>query len=150
MKKVVPFITLGLALLALSACSQQNTETTSSSVEKTEQSTSSEEKKTESAVPTEYKNALKSAENYLKFKAFSKRGLYDQLTADVADKYPAEAAQYAVDNIKADWNEQALRAAKEYQKLMPMSNEGLKEQLTSDAGDKYTEEEADYAVAHLE
>lgn len=109
-----------------------------------------EPKKEDSKVPTEYKNALKSAEQYLDYSYFSKKGLYDQLTSEYGDKYPAEAAQYAVDNVKADWNEQALKAAKNYQKTTPMSNEGLRDQLTSEYGERFTPEEAQYAIDHLE
>lgn len=115
-----------------------------------QEETKKEEPKKEDNVPREYKNALKAAEQYLSFSAFSKKGLYDQLTADAGDKYPAEAAQYAIDNLKVDYKEQALRAAKQYLKTMPMSDSDLKNQLMSDAGDKYTEEEAQYAIDHLD
>lgn len=104
----------------------------------------------EDDVPREYKNALKSAENYISMMPFSEKGLYDQLTSEAGDKYPAEAAQYAIDNIKVDYNEQALKAAQNYLEMMPMSDDQLKQQLMSDAGDKYTEEQAQYAIDHLE
>lgn len=103
-----------------------------------------------SSVPREYKNALKTAERYLRNMAFSKKGLYQQLTSEAGEKYPAEAAQYAIDNITVDWNEQALKSARKYQKVMPMSNEELRQQLMSDAGEQFTEEEANYAIEHLE
>ena len=54
-------------------------------------------------VSREYKNALRSAESYLKYSDFSKAKLYDQLTSEYGSKYPADAAQYAIDNVKADW-----------------------------------------------
>ena len=114
--------------------------------EETEES----EKPKEDDVPREYKNALRSAENYISMMPFSEKGLYDQLTSEAADKYPAEAAQYAIDNIKVDYNEQALKAAQNYLNMMPMSDEQLKQQLMSDAGDKYTEEQAQYAIDHLD
>ncbi|KWZ77453.1 hypothetical protein HMPREF3200_01446 [Anaerococcus tetradius] len=72
------------------------------------------------------------------------------MTSEAGDKYPAEAAQYAIDNVKVDYKEQALKAAKNYLDMMPMSDEELKQQLTSDAGDKYTEEEAQYAIDNLD
>ena len=75
--------------------------------------------------------------------------LYNQLTSDAGEKYPADAAQYAVDNVKTNWKENALKAAKNYDEIMPMSKQGLYEQLTSTAGDGYTPEEAQYAVDHL-
>lgn len=100
-------------------------------------------------IPTEYKSALKSAESYVDLMHFSKQGLFDQLTSEYADKFSQEAAQYAIDNIKADWNKNALKAAKTYQDDMSMSPEGIREQLTSEYADKFTPEEADYAVNHL-
>lgn len=106
-----------------------------------------EEKKDD--VPSEYKSALKSAENYNKIIPMSKAGLLAQLTSEAGDKFSPEAGQYAVDNIKADWNENALKSAKTYQETMAMSPEAIREQLTSEYGDKYTAEEADYAVANL-
>lgn len=104
----------------------------------------------EDDVPREYKNALRSAESYISMMPFSEKGLYDQLTSEAGDKYPAEAAQYAIDNIEVDYNEQALKAAQNYLDMMPMSDDQLKQQLMSDAGDKYTEEQAQYAIDHLE
>lgn len=100
-------------------------------------------------IPREHRNALRSAEVYLKTMPFSKKGLYQQLTSQAGEKYPADAAQYAVDNVKTNWKENALKAAQNYDKLMPMSKQGLYEQLTSSAGDGYTPEEAQYAVDHL-
>ena len=105
-----------------------------------------ESKEVEDNVPMEYKQALKSAQNYIDVMAFSKQGLYDQLTSEYADKYSDEAAQYAIDNVKADYKEEAVEAAKNYLDTMSFSKEGLKDQLTSQYADKYTEEEAQYAI----
>ena len=33
----------------------------------------------------------------------SKAGLYDQLTSSAGDQYPEDAAQYAIDNLEADY-----------------------------------------------
>ena len=68
-------------------------------------------------VSHEYKNALRSAESYLKYSDFSKTKLYEQLTSDYGSKYPADAAQYAIDNVKADWKAKALDVAKAYHTL---------------------------------
>ena len=108
-----------------------------------------ESKEVEDNVPMEYKQALKSAQNYIDVMAFSKQGLYDQLTSEYADKYSDEAAQYAIDNVKADYKEEAVEAAKNYLDTMSFSKEGLKDQLTSQYADKYTEEEAQYAVDNV-
>ena len=101
-------------------------------------------------VSREYKNALRSAESYIKYSDFSKAKLYDQLTSEYGSKYPADAAQYAIDNVKADWKAEALDAAKAYQKYTPMSDSELYDQLTSEYGSGFTPEEAQYAIDNLD
>lgn len=161
-KKLTPL----LVALALTACGGDTATTEEvkeepAVVEETEKEPQAEEtqpevveepaaEEKEDDVPREYKNALKAAENYILSMPFSEKGLYDQLTAEYGNKYPAEAAQYAIDNIEVDYNEQALRAAKNYQETMPMSDAELKDQLMSEYGDKYTEEQAQYAIDNLE
>ena len=93
---------------------------------------------------------MDSAETYSDMMHMSKAGIYDQLTSSAGDKYPDNAAQYAVDNLKANYKNNALESAKNYIDMMDMSDDELYDQLTSDAGDKFTEEEAQYAVDHLE
>ena len=100
-------------------------------------------------VPRDYRKALKSAENYSKTLHMSKKGIYDQLTSEF-EGFSPEAAQYAIDNIQADWNANALAKAKEYEKTLNMSDEAIREQLVSEYGEQFTQEEADYAVAHLD
>ena len=104
----------------------------------------------EDDVPREYKNALKSAENYISMMPMSEKGLLRQLTSEAGDKYPEEAAQYAIDNLEVDWNEQALKSAKQYLSMMPVSDEELRQQLVSDAGEGFTEEQAQYAIDNIE
>lgn len=100
-------------------------------------------------VPAEYTSALNKAKTYSNTMHMSKKGLYEQLTADAGEKFSAEAAQYAVDNVNADWNANALQKAKDYQSQQSMSPEAIREQLTSDAGEKFTPDEANYAIQHL-
>lgn len=100
-------------------------------------------------VPAEYKSALKKAESYSNTMHMSKQGIYDQLTSEYGEKFSPEAAQYAVDNVKADWNANALEKAKDYQDTMAMSPESIRDQLTSENGEQFTQEEADYAIANL-
>lgn len=76
--------------------------------------------------PREHRNALQKAEEYLKFMAFSRTGLYDQLSYE---GFPADAAQFAVDNIETDWNENALQKALDYLDTMAFSDQGLYDQL---------------------
>jgi len=64
--------------------------------------------KDEPEVPTEYKSALTKAKQYSSTMHMSKAGIYAQLTSEYGEKFSAEAAQYAVDNLKADYNANAL------------------------------------------
>lgn len=134
--------------------SQKEADAEESNSEVIEES-SSESKTVESsapvtpAVPIEYKNALIKAETYSKMMHMSKQAIYDQLTSEAGEKFPAEAAQYAVDNLKADYNANALEKAKTYQSMMSMSTDAIYDQLTSSAGEKFTPEEAQYAINNL-
>ena len=61
------------------------------------------------SVPSEYKSALKKAESYSRTMHMSKQGIYNQLTSEF-EQFTPEAAQYAVDNMKADWNANAWKS----------------------------------------
>lgn len=100
-------------------------------------------------VPAEYASALIKAQTYSDMMAMSKLGIYDQLTSEYGEKFSPEAAQYAIDNVSADWNANALKKAKTYQDSMAMSPAAIRDQLVSEYGEKFTPEEADYAVANL-
>ena len=80
----------------------------------------------------------------------SKQGIYDQLVSEYGENFPADAAQYAIDNLDADYKANALEKAKDYYEGMNMSKEGVREQLVSEYGEQFTQEEADYAVANLD
>jgi hypothetical protein len=101
------------------------------------------------AVPAEYASALTKAGTYSEIMHMSKTGVYDQLTSEYGEKFSAEAAQYAIDNVKADWNANALAKAKTYQEQMAMAPAAIRDQLISEYGEKFTPEEADYAIQHL-
>lgn len=107
------------------------------------------EEPAEPAVPAEYTSALNKAESYSSIMHMSKAGIYNQLTSEYGEKFSAEAAQYAIDTVTADWNANALAKAKSYQETMSMSPEAIHDQLTSEYGEKFTAAEADYAIAHL-
>lgn len=112
-----------------------------------EVATEAEEK--DDNVPTEYKSALNKAEAYSDMMYMSKQGIYDQLTSEYGDQFTEEAAQYAIDNLEADYKENALQKAKIYQDEMDMSPAAIKDQLVSEYGEQFTEEEAEYAVSQL-
>jgi ATP phosphoribosyltransferase regulatory subunit HisZ len=80
----------------------------------------------------------------------SKAGIYDQLTSEYGEQFPADAAQYAIDNLEVDWKENALKKAQEYAELMSMSDADIYDQLISEHGEKFTKEEAQYAIDNLE
>ena len=108
------------------------------------------EDKVEEKVPTEYKSALKKAKSYSDIMNMSKAGIYNQLTSEYGEKFSAEAAQYAIDNVEVDWKENALKKAKLYQETMAMSPNAIYNQLTSEFGEMFTAEEAQYAIDNLE
>jgi hypothetical protein len=110
---------------------------------------STQAKTPEPTVPAEYKSALSKASSYANTMHMSKQGVYDQLVSEYGEKFSAEAAQYGIDNVKADWNANALAKAKDYQKMQSMSPAAIHDQLVSSYGEKFTVAEADYAIQHL-
>lgn len=110
----------------------------------------SEEEQPQEDIPSEYTAALKKAQVYSDTMYMSKQGIYDQLTSEYGEKFPTDAAQYAIDNLQTDYNRNALEKARVYQTEMAMSKEAIKEQLISENGEKFTPEEADYAINNLE
>lgn len=117
-------------------------------VKENEEKVEEKEEKVEE-VPKEYKSALRKAKVYSDTMSMSKAGLYDQLTSEYGEKFTAEEAQYAVDNLNADWKENALKKAKVYQETMAMSPSAIYDQLVSEYGEKFTAEEAQYAIDNL-
>jgi hypothetical protein len=91
-------------------------------------------------------NAVRSAQGYLSFMAFSRQGLIDQLSSSAGDKYAVKDATIAVDSLKVDWNAEAVQAAKDYLKTMPFSCKGLIQQLDSPYGSKFTVAQATYGA----
>lgn len=133
------FLTAAIVISAV-ACSTSNDEVKEKVVETKE----------DTSIPKEYRNALHKAENYSKMMHMSKQRIYDQLTSENGEKFTAEQAQYAIDNIKGDYLEAALEAAKNYQETMSMSKDAIYDQLVSDYGEKFTAEEAQYAIDNLD
>lgn len=107
-------------------------------------------KVTEEDIPYEYRAALERAKSYSEIMAMSKQGIYNQLVSEYGDKFSKEAAQYAIDNMEADWNANALAKAKSYSETMNMSKKAIYEQLISEHGELFTEEEAQYAIENVE
>ena len=129
----------------------ENTNVENKSEDKTENTVAENksEDKVEDNIPTEYKSALKQAETYSEMMHMSKAGIYDQLTSEYGGQFTAEAAQYAIDNVEADWKKNALESAKSYQETMSMSPSAIYDQLVSEYGEQFTAEEAQYAIDNL-
>lgn len=153
------FITL-LLLVFVGGCSSllnpdsNETESTNNTSQTDKQKPANEQKansteQPKQEVPKEYTSALKKAESYADMMSMSKMGIYDQLTSSAGEGFTPEAAQYAVDNLKWDWNANALKKAESYQEMMAMSPAAIYDQLTSQAGEQFTAEEAQYAIDHL-
>lgn len=139
---VIGIIVLGIAIGAAGGGKGATTNTMADT------STAKPEEK-KSNVPAEYTSALTQANSYANTMHMSKQGVYDQLTSEYGGKFSVAAAQYAVDNVKSDWNANALAKAKDYQKQQSLSPSAIHDQLTSAAGEKFSTAEADYAITHL-
>ncbi len=164
-KKVKPvlkwiFIVLAWAVYLIIAIAsarsedKSNTQTTQiesnvSQEETTQIESNVSQEETEPEVPIEYRNALRKAKSYSDTLHMSKQGIYDQLVSEYGENFPPEAAQYAIDNLVADYNANALEKAKSYQDIMAMSTASIYDQLVSEYGEKFTAEEAQYAIDHL-
>jgi len=92
------------------------------------------------------RNAVRSAEQYLRMTGFSRRGLIEQLSSSYGDGYDEADATVAVDSLDVNWDENAARSAKQYLSMTGFSCNGLIQQLSSDAGDKYTVSQATYGA----
>lgn len=85
-------------------------------------------------------NAVEKAKQYLIVSAFSKVGLVRQLEYE---GFSAEDAEYAVNAIAVDWNEQAAKKAKQYLDVSAFSASGLIAQLVYEG---FTDEQAAYGA----
>jgi hypothetical protein len=94
------------------------------------------------------RQAIGAAHDYLRYEAFSKQGLIDQLDSRYGDGYSKAVATYAVNHISVSWNYQAARSAKQYLRFEHFSCSGLIEQLHSPYGEKFTYPQAVYGAHH--
>lgn len=100
-------------------------------------------------VPDEYLSALEKAENYSQTMSLSKQRIYQQLISHF-DGFSEEAAQYAVNNMSADWKANALAKAEHYSESAHMSKQGIYDQLVSEYGEYFTPDEAQYAIDNIQ
>jgi hypothetical protein len=95
---------------------------------------------TEPEFTVSQENAIRTAESYLEYTAFSESGLIEQLRYE---KYSAADARFAVHHISVDWNEQAAKSAKSYLEFSSFSRQGLIAQLKYEG---FTAQQAIYGV----
>ena len=101
------------------------------------------------SISAEYQSALSQANDYGNIMYMSKAAIYDQLTSEYGERFSPDAAQYAIDNMSADWNFNALQKAKNYSDTMYMSKTAIYDQLISDHGERFTPSEAQYAIENI-
>lgn len=89
------------------------------------------------------RQAIKAAQNYIDYKAFSKSGLIKQL---VFEEYSQAEAEYGVEHITVDWNEQAALSAKAYLEYSNFSRSSLIEQLKFEG---FTTAQAQYGATSV-
>ena len=111
-------------------------------------SSSTENSDTQGATKNQL-DALEQAKSYSSTMFMSKQGIYKQLTSSYGEDMSDTDAQYAVDHLKVDYNENALKTAENYNTDEDMSKEGIRKQLMSIYGDSFTEQEAQYAIDNL-
>jgi hypothetical protein len=91
--------------------------------------------------------AVNAAKGYLSVgQGFSEQGLLQQLTSSAGSGFTQAQAEYAVNYLHPDWDQQAVDAAKGYLQLGGFSQASLLQQLTSSAGSGFTQAQAEYAV----
>jgi len=86
------------------------------------------------------RNALSSAQSYLRSSAFSKSGLVKQLKYE---RFSSSEAHWAVAHVRVSWNAQAVKSAKSYLRSSSFSRQGLIEQLEYEG---FTHSQAAYGV----
>jgi hypothetical protein len=140
-KFIVPIALVAIIGISTATNSGGSDTTPSESSVTTPDTTEPEEVQEETVSETiGQKNARESAESYLNFSGFSRQGLIDQLEYE---DYSTEDAEYAVDALDVDWNEQAARSAESYLEFQAFSKQGLIDQLVYEG---YTKEEAQYGA----
>ena len=98
---------------------------------------------TTQAVTLSQKNAIRKAKEYLRFTAFSQKGLIDQLKFE---GFSEDDAAYAIEHINVDWNKQAAKKAEHYLSFTSFSHSGLVQQLEFEG---FTNEQAEFGTTSV-
>lgn len=101
------------------------------------------EEEPEEEMTLSQKNAIKKAESYISFTAFSYKGLIEQLEFEGFSK---EDATFGVENINVNWYEQAVLKGESYLDFTSFSRSGLIDQLKFEG---FTEDQAVHAVNEI-
>jgi len=92
------------------------------------------------------RQAIGSAHDYLRYSAFSRAGLIQQLHSPYGEGFSLRVSTYAVDHITVNWRYQAYRSARSYLRYSHFSRAGLIRQLESRYGEQFTHYQAVYGV----
>ena len=87
------------------------------------------------------RNPRQTAADYLEYTSFSRRGLIEQLEYE---GFTQGDAEYGVDALNVDWNEQAAKTAAGYLEYTSFSRSGLIDQLVYEG---FTQAQAEYGVS---
>jgi host cell surface-exposed lipoprotein len=94
--------------------------------------------------------AVNSAQEYLDMgQGFSESGLLQQLTSSAGDGDTKSDAEFAIEYLHPDWDQQAIESAKNYLKMGGFSKSSLYQQLTSSYGEGFSPPQADYALSKV-
>lgn len=152
------------ALLALAACSAVSTSTPAAtnsasapaSTPATSAPSTSAPSTPASSAPASpsltvtQQQAVEAAQSYLSLgTGFSYQGLLQQLTSSAGSGFSKADAEFAINYLKPNWDQQAVMAAKGYLQLGGFSQSSLLQQLTSSAGSGFTEAQAEYALSQV-
>ncbi|MEB6087317.1 Ltp family lipoprotein [Enterococcus casseliflavus] len=102
-----------------------------------------EQTQTENKGSSEQRRAIARAESFTNLMAFSRARLIQQLEFE---GFTHNDAQWAVDQLTIDWNEQALKKANSYHSLMSLPPDNIRRLL---AFEDFSEEQIDYAMTNI-
>lgn len=122
----------------------ERTSTTAGATSTTERETTTTTAAPTTTVPPEtvsQSNARSMAADYLRYTAFSRSGLIDQLKFE---GFSEEDAAFGVDALNVDWNDQAAQMAAQYLDYSSFSRSGLINQLVFEG---FSQAEAEYGVS---
>lgn len=158
MKKIVKFVVIPVASLvfiggctAVVASNSSVVESARSTLEITATPTTPTTVTTPAATIStitytkEQENAIRMAEQYLDYTAFSRKGLIEQL---MFEGFSEPDATFALDELEpyVNWNEKAMIKGQSYLDFKPFSRQGLIDQLVFEG---FTKDQAIFAVDNL-